>query len=373
MSEPTRVLQVLGRSAGGIARHVAQLVELLDGRDELASDIAGPPDLPIEMPKPVRPVVIPNGPLLGHRKAIAAIKDLLDEGRYDVVHAHGLRAGIDSALAARGTGLPVVTTVHNLVQPEIAGRVRSRLYGRAEAATVRLSDHVFTVSRQIARHLRGAVRHGAAMSKIEVLHLGIGEAPVIDKSPEQTRAAIEVDVLAPLVVTASRLAPQKALHVLLEAMARLPNDVVLAVLGEGPQKEELVDRALSLGIGHRVRFLGFRHDIADVINAADVFCLSSIWEGVPLAAQEAILLGTTVVATDVGGMSELVTDGVSGRLVPRGDPGALATALKEMLGSPELRRSFTEKARRELETNFSTDAMLDRLTAYYRSAVAPRP
>ncbi|MDQ3941231.1 MAG: glycosyltransferase, partial [Actinomycetota bacterium] len=125
-------------------------------------------------------------------------------------------------------------------------------------------------------------------------------------------------------------------------------------------------------IDARVRFLGFRDDVADLIAAADAFSLSSVWEGVPLAAQEAVLLGTPVVATAVGGMDELVTDGVSGRLVPRDDPAALAAALQEVLGSDELRRSFAEKALRNLESNFSTEEMTERLSTFYRGVVASR-
>jgi glycosyltransferase involved in cell wall biosynthesis len=84
------------------------------------------------------------------------------------------------------------------------------------------------------------------------------------------------------------------------------------------------------------------------------------------------LLGVPVVATDVGGMSELITDGVSGALVPRDDPRALADALREVLESPDVRAAYVEKARRDLETNFSTEGMLARLTEFYNDAARTR-
>ena len=366
-----RVLQVLGRSAGGIARHVGQVVEFLDGTQGLSIDIAGPDDLPVPMPKEVRALHIPDGAVKGHRAAIRRLREIVTAGDYDVVHAHGLRAAIDSGMATRGSHVPVVTTVHNLVLREIAGR-KAILHRRAESLAVRSSEHVFAVSEQIAQHLRATVGDSDQMKKIETLHLGIGDPPVVHRGPAEIRAELGVPDGHNLVVTASRLSAQKALDVMLEAIARLSPTTFLAVLGEGPLQERLVAQAGTAGIADRVRFLGFRRDGPDFIAAADVFCLSSLWEGVPLAAQEAILLRTPVVATDVGGMNELITDGVSGRLVPSGDPAALAAALSEVLDSETLRAGYIERALADLKTNFSTEAMLQRLSALYKDHAVAR-
>lgn len=366
-----RVLQVLARSAGGIARHVAQVVELLDGTDDLTIDVAGPDALPVQMPKAVHPVSIPDGAFRGHRAAVRGLREIIAAGEYHCVHAHGLRAGIDSSLAARGSRAPVVTTVHNLVLREVAGS-RALLHRRAEALAVRSSARVFAVSEQISRHLRASVRDPGQVDKIETLHLGIGEPPRVTRSRAEVREMLSLRTGDNLIVTASRLSPQKALHVLLDAVSRLHPTTSLVVLGEGPLHEEMVRRSGAAGLSDRVHFLGFRRDIADFIAAADVFCLSSVWEGVPLAAQEAILLGIPVVATDVGGMPELIADGISGRLVPSGDAAALASALEEVLTTPTVRRAFVERAAADLELNFSTDAMLRRLSNEYRSHAVAR-
>ena len=351
-----RVLQVLGYSTGGISRHVAQVTEALDGAD-MTVDVAGPPDLPLEMPKAVLPVRVPNGPVRGHRAAIRRLRAIVAGGGYGIVHAHGLRAGIDAALAARGL-CPVVLTVHNLVHPEIAGRGKYLLYRRAEGLAVRLTDHTFAVSRDIASHL--------GSRKVEVLYLGIGGPPAVSRGRAAVRDELGVREGERLVVTASRLAPQKALPVMFEALAATRTPFVLAVLGTGPQEDELRAAAAEQGIGERVRWLGFRPDVADYIAAGDVFCLSSVWEGVPLAAQEAILLGVPVVATAVGGMPELVEDAVTGRLVPPRDPAALAAALGQVLANEALRKTFADGARANLQQRFSTERMLARLAAEYR-------
>ncbi|MFN2488989.1 MAG: glycosyltransferase family 4 protein [Actinomycetota bacterium] len=358
-----RVLEVLGRSAGGIARHVAQLVGALDDHNGLVVDVACPPDLPLAMPKPLLPLVIPNGPR-GHGAARRSLAMIARAGGYEVIHAHGLRAGVDAGLATlRST--PVLLTVHNLVRPDIAGRGRAWSLRWSEPLAVRLSMRTFAVSEEIATSLRSATPRQA--HKIEVLHLGIGEAPTVERDALGVRSELGVADDDALIVTAARLVPQKALDVALRAVAALPR-ATLALFGEGPLRARLEEMTRALGIAERVRFMGWRDDLADHIAAADVFCLSSTWEGVPLAAQEAILLGTPVVATDVGGMGELIEDKVSGRLVPKGDAAALARALGDLLGAPAVARRYAERAGSDLAEKFSTARMLARLEEAYRAA-----
>ena len=355
-----RVLQVLGHSAGGIARHVAQVVEALDGSDGLTVDVACPPDLPIKMPKPAHDLVIPAG-LGGHVGAIRSLRSIVGEGRYAIVHAHGLRAGIDSAWASRGYA-PSITTVHNLVRSEIAGK-RAVVDRWAEPLVVRLSKRTLAVSEEIASRLRQAAPSRA--DKIEVLYLGIGAAPSVRKSRSEVRAELGLAEGRHLAVAVARLAPQKALTVLFDAIASATAPMTLVVLGEGPLEGQLRSYVARKHGSEDIRFLGFRDDVADVVAAADVFCLSSIWEGVPLAAQEAVLLGTPVVSTDVGGMGELIVDRRSGRLVPPGDAITLAAAIDEVCLSEETRSSYVERARADLAERFSTERMLARLKELY--------
>jgi glycosyltransferase involved in cell wall biosynthesis len=366
MSGARRVLEVLGRSAGGIAAHVARVTEGLDGRDGLVVDVAGPPDLPVEMPKAVRPLVIPDG-LWGHLRAVRSLRSILRAGGYEVVHAHGLRAGIDSGIAARGLDVLRCVSVHNLVLRDVTGGARSIFYRWAEPLVVRLNHKVFAPSEEIAHHLRATIP-GAAQ-KVDVVLLGVGEEVATVRSRDQVRGDLGLAPDARLIATASRLHPQKALHVLLEALATLPSGVHLAVLGEGPLEADLREQATRLGVSERVAWLGFRDDVGDYLAAADVFCLSSRWEAVALAAKEAVLVDTPVVATDVGGMRELFEDGISGRLVPRDDPAALATALSDVLEHPDRAMTYARNARAALTERFSTTGMLDALYRAYTERV----
>ena len=316
------------------------------------------------MPKRVIPLEIPSG-IAGHGRPIRELEELIKSGDYHVVHAHGLRAGIDAARAARKSPATVIVTVHNLVRPEVAGKLKATVQKPAEKLVVRLADKILAVSRDIARDLSGWATKDLAV-KIEVMHLGIGSPRPVSRSAEQVRRELRLREGDPLVVTASRLSEQKALHVMLEAVAR--TDATLAILGQGPLEGSLKELAGTLGVSERTHFLGFRHDVSDFVAAADAFCLSSVWEGVPLAAMEAVQLGTAVVATDVGGTGELIQDGISGRLVPPNDPGALAAALTDVLTSPEERVRYVAAARASLAANFDTTRMLERLRELYEEA-----
>ena len=371
MRGPVRVLEVLGRSAGGIGRHVALVAGALNSA-ELDVDIAGPPDLTVAMPRAVIPVEIPGG-VLGHLRAVARLRSIVHEGGYAVVHAHGLRAGIDAGLACRRARARCLLSVHNIVRPDVQGRGKALFYRWAEPLSVRLSDKTFAASEDMARHLRTVA--GGAAAKIEVLYLGIEDAPSVARAAEEVRAEASVPEGAHMVVTAARLHPQKNLPVMLAALRTLTSgqaqkklDVYLVVLGEGPERQRLEAQAQAMGVDGRVRWMGFRSDISDFLAAADVFCLSSNWEAVPLAIKEAVQVGTPVVSTDVGGVDELISDRSSGRLVPKGDAGALASALAEVLSSPEIGARYVERARIDLQRRFSTERMLERLREEYRWA-----
>jgi glycosyltransferase involved in cell wall biosynthesis len=196
MTEPRRILEVLGMSTGGIAAHVADITEGLQGRN-IEIGIAGPPELPVAMPREVLPLSIPAG-AAGHKRAVAELRRIILSGGYQLVHSHGLRAAIDSARAARATPAATVATIHNLVLPEISGRFRAVLYRRAEPVAVRWNDLVFAPSADIARHLQAAAP--AQASKVEVLHLGVPTPPP-PQSRKEVRARLRIAPTDELLVT----------------------------------------------------------------------------------------------------------------------------------------------------------------------------
>ena len=360
-----RVLQVLPRSAGGIGHHVADLVRSLDGRDGISIEIVTPSGSTVALPKPPIELDIPRG-LRGHGRTVAELRRVAARTGAHVVHAHGLRAGVDAGLAARLARLPQALTVHNLVLDEREGPRRAAFLRTIEGVAVRLAHAVFAPSEEIASHLREKVP--SASSRIEVVYLA-PERPSVRRPREVVRADLGVAASQRMVVSVMRLVAQKAPHVLLDALARLPPDLLLVVVGEGPLREALERDAARLGVVERVRWLGWRTDVGDLIAAADAFALSSVWEAVALAAQEAVQLGTPVAATDVGGMSELIADRRSGRLVAAGDAASLAAAIAEV-ACTETGRRYAERAARDYEERFSRSRAMARLKDAYRRLAA---
>jgi glycosyltransferase involved in cell wall biosynthesis len=363
-TERLRILHVLPRSRGGIGKHVAQVASALGLRDDTSVGVGRPPEsvlgTVVHPGVAMLEVRIPEGLSAGHLQGALDIRRLVRAHDYQVVHAHGLRASLDAAIGVAGLGIPMVMTVHNLIRREIVGRRRASLYRRAERLAVRRATRTLAASRQIADHLSAFAPKGR---EIEVLYVP-APPPQVTRNRTLTRADLGVDDVAPLIVTAARLAPQKALDVMLEAVSFL-DKAHLVVIGEGPLRTVLENRAGVLGISERVRFLGFRDDVGNILAAADAFCLSSVWEAVALAAQEAVLLEVPVVSTNAGGMNELIEDGVSGRLVPVGDAKALAVALEEVL-EEGTGTAYAARALAAYRERFSPDATVNRLIEIYR-------
>ena len=294
-----RVLLVLATSTGGVGRHVRSLT---DGLTRLGAQVrvAGPsatngvfgfPDfVPVDIgsaPHPVRDA-----------RALVELRRLA--GGVDLVHAHGLRAGA-IAPALR----PLVVTWHNA---QLTG---SRLGALLERHVARRAIVTLAASQDLVDRARAC---GAADARL---------APVA--APPLVPTGRDPGLPRPLVLAVGRLHPQKGYDVLVDALPLL-GECTVAVAGDGPLESEL--RARAPGI----RWLGRRDDVADLYAAADVVVLPSVWEARSLTAQEALRAGRPLVATDVGGIRDLVGDGAV--LVPPGDARALATAVRRLLDDP---------------------------------------
>ncbi|MDP9453598.1 MAG: glycosyltransferase family 4 protein [Actinomycetota bacterium] len=365
-----RVLQLLGPSSGGIRRHVAHLAERLQARSWDVT-VGGPAGVLDGLAPLDHEVDVPSGADAGAlvrsarslRAAVAGV---------DLVHAHGLKAGwLASSLRPRP---PLVVTVHNLVLPEV-GAVAPVLQA-LEAGLPARADAVIAVSRQIARRFSGA--RGAG--RITVV-APASPPPRAGCDREAVRARLGVEPGEELVVGVGRLHPQKGFDVLVEAMAELDRRrprVRLALVGAGPAEGELRRQVVSLGLGEVVTLVGASPCAADELGAADVMALASRWEGWPLVVAEAVALGTPVVATAVGGVPEVVVDGVTGRLVVPGCPAALADGLEAVLADPAGARRRAEAARRYLQARFPPAALVGGVEEAYalarqRPRRSPRP
>lgn len=293
------VLLVLATSTGGVGRHVASLAGGLRAAGHRVT-VAGPAstaalfgfDSHVEVeiggrPHPVRDAA-----------ALRALRRLAQD--HDLVHAHGLRAGALAVLLPR----PVVVTLHNAVDGRLA-EVLERLVARRARVVLAAGPDLADRARALgARDVR--------------------LAPVA--APALQATGVDPGLGRPLVLAVGRLHPQKGYDVLLAALPLL-GDAVVAVAGDGPLAAELKAAA------PQVRWLGRRDDVADLLAAADVVVLPSVWEARSLTAQEALRAGRPLVATAVGAVPDLVGDGAV--LVPPGDPAALGKAVRQLLDHPD--------------------------------------
>ncbi|RZS80228.1 glycosyltransferase involved in cell wall biosynthesis [Motilibacter rhizosphaerae] len=327
---PLRVRLVLATSTGGVGAHVRALAaHLVAAGDDVC--VLGPAQTetrfhftatgasftPVEISTSARPV--------SDALAVRRLRGLLEGA--DVVHAHGLRAGLVASLALRPGAAPLVVTWHNAVLAEGARRaVVSRMERRvAEHASVVLGVSDDLVER--ARTLGAADARLAAVAAPPLAGTG--------RSREDVRDELGAG-RSPLVVAVGRLAPQKSFGTLLGA-ARIWRDrldrPLTVIAGEGPLRGRLQRQIKDDGLA--VRLLGHRDDVPDLLAAADVAVLPSQWEGRPLVVEEALRSGTPLVATAVGGVPAMVGD--AGLLVPPGDQGALAAAVISLLDDAGLR------------------------------------
>jgi glycosyltransferase involved in cell wall biosynthesis len=298
---------------------------------------------------------------------LPSVARLLRAVRPTALHAHlnWPLACTGGLIAARWAAVPAsVATVH-LFGPLPRGPSIAAL----RRLHPRLVDRYIAVSHDVARRMTDTLRTPAA--RVRVIHNGIDLAPFLDSGPGRAgaRAALGIADGAPCVVTAARLDAQKGLLHLVEAARAVPGAVFL-IAGDGPERAAVEAAARRSGVEERVRLLGPRDDVPALLAACDIFVLPSLFEGAPLAILEAMATARPVVASRIGGVDELVLDGVTGLLVPPADPAALAAAILRLTASPELRVRLGDAARERART-FGAPAMAQAVMALYDEVVRP--
>jgi glycosyltransferase involved in cell wall biosynthesis len=277
--------------------------------------------------------------------------------RADVVHTHLVHADVYGGLAARLRGTQLVSTKHN-DDPFRVGPFRF-----VERSLSRLADRVITITD--ALHRFTVDRVGVPANKVETIHYGL------DTLPEAWGANSDDDVpeSARVLLAVSRLTHQKGIDVAIRALRALPDDTVLVVLGEGPERAALQRLAKEIGVEQRVFLLGRVPDVAAWLRRSSVLVHPARWEGFGLAVLEAMLAGLPVVASNISSLPELVVDGETGVLVVPDDADALAPAIARVLEQPELGARGLERARAE----FSVARMADLTAALYSGVSTPTP
>ena len=282
----------------------------------------------------------------------------------------GYKPDLIGWLAARRVGVPVVAIAHGWT----AATAKVRFYEALDRRVMRRMDAVVCVSEAQGARVR---RAGVPAERAPVIRNAIRAEAFGPPDPACREMLLGLFAQRPerIVAAAGRLSPEKGFDQLIEAAALLAPrhpGAGFVVFGDGPLRDDLTKRIAERRLQGRFLLAGFRPDLERVLPACDLAVSSSHTEGLPVVVLEEMAAGLPVVATAVGGTSEVVEEGVTGRLVPAADPAALARGVAELLASPETARAMGAAGRRRVEDHFTFAAQAEQYLRLFRRLASGR-
>lgn len=295
-------------------------------------------------------------------RMIRQVRDLVKAFQVDIVHAHEVKSDVIAYLMARFHPVPIVTTLHGWIGNDL----KHRLFVKLDKLVVRGFDRVIAVSRQIERELLDV---GVPRAKLHMLHNAI----VLERYRRVGRGGVLAEVMGrsvanPVIASVGRLSPEKGHADLIDAVgivSRGGQKVSLVLIGDGPERPKLIRQIHALGLQETVHLPGYVQEPQRLLEEIDLIVLPSHTEGLPNAALEALLMEVPVLATEVGGTPEVITDGETGRLVPARSPEKLAEGIQEFLAAPESWKRMASRGKDMVKMSFDFRARTRKLEAIY--------
>jgi glycosyltransferase involved in cell wall biosynthesis len=309
-----------------------------------------------------------------HLASSTRLLGILRRRRIHILHSHMFQSSVFASPLGRLAGVPAIVETPHVNERWRQGWLKSHfLIDRLVARTV---DAFIAVSEANSRYL--IEQKGLPSRKVHVIPNGIDLERFHPGHPEppELRSALGFAADDPVIALFARLDPQKGHAVLLEAMARLRQTVPrvrLVIAGEGVLREKLKQLTASLGLADAVRFVGRQSNVSDWLAMAQVVVLPSFYEGLPLAAMEALAAAKPLVATAVDGTPEVVLDGKTGLTVPPGDPERLSEALLRLLCRPSLARELAHAGREWICEHFTHARQVRSTEQLYCEILQRRP
>jgi glycosyltransferase involved in cell wall biosynthesis len=298
-------------------------------------------------------------PARAYREEWRLFRELYDEVRPDVVHSHGHRSDLLDAMVAKRAGHPIVTTLHG--SSRFGGR--SRVYEWVQLLSLRRFDAVVAVSRALVTSAAG---RWVGPQRLHLIPNARERGGVLLGRAEARQALGLQDSWA-VAGWVGRLIPVKAVETLVDAVRLIDHPALhVALVGDGPERQALEQRAEALGVGPQVTFCGTAPDAGTMFRAFDVFVMTSTSEGTPMVLLEAVAAEVPVVATRVGGIPDVLGSG-GGLLVEPGDPAALARAITDSLGDGARATERARLAAARLDREYSAELWLSRHEELYYS------
>ena len=332
------------------------------------------PGTTVEQVPSLRRELSPAADYAAFQHVSAALRDF----RPQIVHTHMAKAGAVGRAAAAlynrsvapGERARIVHTYHGHVLDGYFSAAKTALFVGIERRLARVTDRIVAISPAIRDELLRDHRIGR-FEQYRVVPLGFdlsSMAALDDAAREAARRSLGIDANARVISTVGRLTAIKQHHLFLEAARVIANQepaALFLIAGDGELRGDLEAAAREFGLADRVRFLGWRRDLATIYGATDVFLLTSRNEGTPVALIESLAAGVPAVSTDVGGVRDVLREN-TGVVVPFGDAAGLANAVAQFLGDTNRRRSMGERGRASVVAQYGIDRLVDDIDALYR-------
>ena len=293
-------------------------------------------------------------------KSLRYILHVISEFKPDLIAAHSSKTGILGRLASRIASVPCVFTAHGWSFTTGIPQPHRAIYRILEKATAPLAEKIICVS-EYDRTI--GIEAGMNLAQLTTVHNGMQDISSDLMANPARSQTVKVAMIA-------RFDRQKDHETIIEAFQGLNAELIL--VGDGPNMLKAQQQVEKLRLGKQVKFLGFRQDIAQILAQVQIFALISNWEGLPCTIIEAMRAGLPVVASDVGGIKEIVIDSQTGYVIPRGDVAILREKLAYLIDNESARASMGISGRQKYDSELTFEHMYDKTLAVYEQAVNAR-
>ncbi len=369
VGDKKRILHFIGGGeVGGAEELLLTLMKLLD-KDQYEAHLiclCQGPFAELAAQYGFKAVVIP----MRHKFDLSTIKPIrqyLRENKIDLVHTHGVRANLVARTAAKREGLPVVTTFHSVLRYDYDSIFKALLAKYLTTATNRHTDRFIAISRAIKKEI---LEMGVPDDRITVIHNGLDISKYAEpRDPQETKRELGLDPDKYTVAMIARLHPVKGHQYFLQAAREVLNKGINAqflIIGEGIYRENISHWVKELGLDKEVIMPGYYSPIENIYRVCDVLCVPSLMEGLGMVVLEAMYFEVPVVASNVGGIQEIIENRINGLLVEPRDFMGLADAVINVLADKDLADYFKVQGQETLK-EFSLEKMARQIEETYLS------
>ena len=303
-------------------------------------------------------------------RIITRLFSIIKSNQINLIHAHLPDSWMLAVFLGRVCGIPMVITVHNNSFMPIRSKARCRDFLRKWIVkiTLRLSSKVITVGEDVRKSLLQKIANNISATTI---YNGIDCDRFAEPyNIEKIKSSLGLKPESKIILCAARLVPQKGHKYLIKAAAEFTSkhpEANILIAGEGPCREELGKQVRNADLSERIFFLGRISDMPELLAASDIFVLPSFYEGMPVVILEAMAAQKAIVATDIPGTRELITDKQQGLLTPVKDHLALAKNIESLLNNPDLAKALSQKAGQKAREQFTIEKMITATENIYQT------